>query len=49
MVYHRMHLLGISCYSTKLVFDIFLTAIGLTPGGGSPVHFYTQTILRTTQ
>jgi len=26
-----------------------LTAIGLTPGGGSTVHIYTQTIHRTTQ
>jgi len=26
-----------------------LTAIGLTPGGSSTVHFYTQTIHRTTQ
>jgi hypothetical protein len=26
-----------------------LTAIGLTPGGSSTVHIYTQTILRTTK
>ena len=26
-----------------------LTAIGLSPGGSSTVHFYTQTINRTTQ
>jgi len=26
-----------------------LTAIGLTPGGNSTVHIYTQTILSTTQ
>jgi len=26
-----------------------LTAIGLTPGGRSTVHIYTQTIHRTTQ
>ena len=26
-----------------------LTAIGLTPGGSSTVHIYTQTIQRTTQ
>ena len=26
-----------------------LTAIGLSPGGSSTVHFYTQTIHRTTQ
>ena len=30
--------------------DIYmLTAIGLTPGGSSRVHIYTQTIHRTTQ
>jgi len=28
---------------------IYLTAIGLTPGGSSTVHFYTQTVHRTTQ
>jgi 6-phosphofructokinase len=27
----------------------FLTAIGLTPGGSSTVHIYTQTIHTTTQ
>jgi len=26
-----------------------LTAMGLTPGGSSTVHIYTQTIHRTTQ
>jgi hypothetical protein len=26
-----------------------LTAVGLTPGGGSTVHIYSQTIHRTTQ
>jgi len=26
-----------------------LTAVGLTPGGSSTVHIYTQTIYRTTQ
>ena len=28
---------------------IYLTAIGLTPGGSSTVHICTQTIHRTTQ
>jgi len=28
---------------------IYLTAIGLIPGGSSTVHIYTQTIHRTTQ
>ena len=27
----------------------FLIAIGLTPGGGSALHIYTQTVHRTTQ
>jgi len=27
----------------------YLTAIGLTPGGSSTVHIYTQTVHRTTQ
>jgi len=32
------------------IFDIYLfTAIGLTPGGRSTVHIYTQTIHRTIQ
>jgi len=26
-----------------------LTAVGLTPGGSSTVHIYTQTVHRTTQ
>jgi hypothetical protein len=29
--------------------SIYITAIGLTPGGGSAVHIYTQTIHRITQ
>jgi len=29
-------------------FDILLTAVGLTAGGTSTVHIYTQTIHRTT-
>jgi len=28
---------------------ILLTAVGLSPGGSSTVHIYTQTIHRTTQ
>ena len=31
------------------VLTYLLTAIGLTPGGSSTVHIYTQTIHRTTQ
>jgi len=32
-----------------MIWYIFLTAIGLTPGGSSTVHIYTQTIHKTTQ
>ena len=34
-----------------MIYDMvyLLTAIGLTPGGSSTVHIYTQTIHRTTQ
>ena len=38
-----------------VIYDIFydiiylLTAIGLTPGGSSTVHIYTQTVYKTTQ
>ena len=33
-----------------MIYDmIYLTAIGLTPGGSSTEHIYTQTIYRTTQ
>ena len=28
---------------------MYLTAVGLTPGGSSTVHIYTQTVHRTTQ
>jgi len=31
------------------IYDIYLTAIGLLPGGSNTVHFYIQTIHRTTQ
>jgi len=32
-----------------LIYEYLLTAIGLSPGGSSTVHIYTQTIHRTTQ
>jgi uncharacterized integral membrane protein len=32
-----------------LILIYLLTTIGLTPGGGSTVHIYKQTINRTTQ
>ena len=34
-------------YDTDMIY--LLAAIGLTPGGSSTVHIYTQTIYRTTQ
>jgi len=37
------------CVGTLIDFDIFVTAIGLSPGGSSTVHIYTQTIHRTAQ
>ena len=37
---------GIALY---VIWYILFTAIGLTPGGSSTVHIYTQTIHRTTQ
>jgi len=35
----------------KILYDMIylLTAIGLSPGGSSTVHIYTQTVHRTTQ
>ena len=37
------------CVCVCVCMYILLTEIGLTPGGSSTVHIYTQTILRTTQ
>jgi len=34
---------------TPCIYDIYLTAVGLTPGGSSTVHIYTQTTHRRTQ
>jgi len=47
-------LLPLDCYLDKrlvliLILIYLLTAIGLSPGGSSTVHLYTQTIHRTTQ
>jgi len=43
--------MAMPCVGLKyLLISIYLlTAIGLTPGGSSTVHIYTQTIHRTTQ
>jgi hypothetical protein len=35
-----------SVFDTYMMMMIYLTAIGLTPGGSSTVHIYTQTIHR---
>jgi hypothetical protein len=32
-----------------MLYDVFLTAIGLTPGDSSRVNIYTQTIHKRTQ
>jgi len=38
------------CLWSDVAYDmIYLTAVGLTPGGSSTVHIYPQTIYRTTQ
>ena len=38
-----------SCLVDKVEMIYLLTAIGLTPGGSSTVHIYTQTVHRMTQ
>jgi hypothetical protein len=35
-------------HTSKWGYDIYLTAVGLPPGGSTTVHIYTQTIHRTT-
>jgi len=46
----RLSLDGCTKFGTyRSVLIYLLTAIGLTPGGSSIVHIYTQTIHRTTQ
>ena len=43
--------ISLSVHLLNYIYDTIyiLTAIGLTPGGSSTVHIYTQTIHRTTQ
>jgi len=36
-------------FNWLILFIYLLTAIGLSPGGSSTIHIYTQTIHRTTQ
>jgi len=40
---------ALSWYNDMIYDMIYLTAIGLTPGGNSTVHIYTRTIQRTTK
>ena len=49
--YYRHLLMNICIYMNECIYDdmIYLTAIGLSPGGSSAVHIYTQIIHRTTQ
>jgi len=42
------HKLQRAINGTHIDIFIFVTAIGLSPGGSSTVHIYTQTIHRTT-
>ena len=47
------HILGCSVFGLQYKIDRYelylLSAIGLTPGGSSTVHIYTQTVHGTTQ
>jgi uncharacterized integral membrane protein len=48
--WHVFPVIVFSVNSDDTILMIYLlTAIGLTPGGSSTVHIYTQTIYRTTQ
>jgi uncharacterized integral membrane protein len=53
MTVFRIHSGTVDILTNKLILILILiyllTAIGLTPGGSSTVHIYTQTIYRTTQ
>ena len=46
---HAPYYIATSCLLALHYFIYLLTAIGLTPGGSSTVHIYTQTVHRTTQ
>jgi hypothetical protein len=39
-----MQVVKLSRYNINKIYDIYLTAIGLTPGGSSTSHIYTQTV-----
>jgi hypothetical protein len=40
--------IDVDIYIYIYIYIYMLTAVGLTPGGSSPVHIYTQTVHRTT-
>ena len=44
---NEKHLVQRKCSGYNMIY--LLTAVGLTPGGSSTVHIYTQTVHRTTQ
>jgi uncharacterized integral membrane protein len=44
-----LHYTGVFIINVHLIYIYLLTAIGLSPGGSSTVHIYTQTIHRTIQ
>jgi len=48
-VYVKILLINILLINKGHILIYLLNAIGLTPGGSSTVHIYTQTIHRTTQ
>jgi hypothetical protein len=45
----HLQCLGVNYAKKRRLIDILLTAIGLSPGGRSTVHIYTQTIRRIIQ
>jgi hypothetical protein len=49
MIYMIWYMIYVIWYTIWYDMIYLLTAIGLTPGGSSTVHIYTQTIHRTTQ
>jgi hypothetical protein len=49
LFYFLLYVISPTCFDILGHDMIYLTAIGLTPGGSSTVHIYTQTAHRTTQ
>jgi len=50
-MYHHLHVSAPRWHLQEFKYNktYLLTEIGLTPGGSSTVHIYTQTVYRTTQ